>query len=124
MLKPLIGKYTCSDTSGDKPYNAVVKQEGGWIVWREHKDDPSTEYIQWDRDRHAYVVLEVENGGGYSISTTSDIDPLNATWKHQYPVTDVYGPMHTTFANNVFTVAVQFHYNGKTRIGRLACKKS
>ncbi len=125
MLEQLVGRYTCSDTGpGDQPYTAVVKVEGGWVVWREQKDDPSTEYLRWDPNQHAYVVIEVEQKGGYVISTTGDSDPLNATWKHEYPASNVYGAMHTTFAKNVFTVAVPFHEDGQTRIGRLTCKKS
>lgn len=60
-LLPLVGEYSCSDTGGGKPYRASVRGEGGWVVWREKNDDPSTEFTRWDSSLQSYVNVEVES---------------------------------------------------------------
>jgi hypothetical protein len=122
-LLPLAGTYRCSDTSGDPPYKATVKVEGAWLVWRENSRDPDTEYLRWNPQRKSYIVLEIENDGGFSASTTTAPNPLNATWKHDYPTNPMYSTFTTSFSHGVFAVAAKFVVHGKTRIGRLNCKK-
>jgi hypothetical protein len=124
-LLPLAGTLRCSDTGpGDKPYIATVKVEGGWLVWREQTDDPATEYMRWNPQLKSYVVAEIEQGGSLNVSTTTDADPLNASWKTEFPAHNDVQSFHTSFANGTFTVALVFALkNGKTYNARLSCKK-
>jgi hypothetical protein len=122
-LLPLAGTYRCGDTGGGRPYKATVRVKGAWLVWTEDSSDPDTEYLRWNPQRKSYVVLEIENDGGYSASSTTGPDPLNATWKHDYPTNPMYSTFATSFAHGVFAVAAKFVVNGKTRVGRLSCKK-
>ncbi len=122
-LLPVTGTFRCSDTGDNKPYTATVKVEGAWVVWRENGTDPATEYIRWSPKRHLYVVVELENAGGYNVSTTTGPDPNNATWKHEYPVNKSYSTFTTSFSNGAFSVAAPYVVNGKRRVGRLSCQK-
>jgi hypothetical protein len=122
-LLPLVGTLRCSATGGDGPYTATVKVEGAWLVWRENAEDPATEYIRWSPRRSSYVVVEVESGGAYNVSSTSAADPLNATWTHDYPPDKTYGTFRTSFSKGQFVITANFNVNGKPRIGRLSCKK-
>lgn len=123
-LLPLVGEYSCSDTGGGKPYRASVRVEGGWVVWREKNDDPSTEFTRWDASLQSYVNVEVESRGGLAISTTKSSDPLNASWNHEFPPTTRIKDFRTSFSNGVFGVAVKYVLNdGTSRVGGLTCRK-
>lgn len=123
-LLPLVGEYSCSDTGGGKPYRASVRVEGGWVVWREKNDDPSTEFTRWDPSLHSYVNVEIESRGGLAISTTKSSDPLNASWNHEFPPTARIQYFRTSFSNGVFGVAVKYVLNdGTSRVGGLTCRK-
>jgi hypothetical protein len=124
-IVPLTGTWSCSDTGGDKPYTATVKVEGAWVVWREKTDDPATEYIRWNHNLKSYVVAEVESSGGLEVSTTTGSDPLNASWKPQFPPEDSDSSFNTSFSNGIFKVVAKYvDKNGKSRIGQLICKKA
>ncbi len=124
-IAPLIGTWSCSDTGpGDKPYTAVVKVEGAWVVWREKSDDPATEYLRWSHSLKAYVVTEVVSSGGLVVSTTTDSDPLNASWKPQFPLQN-RNSFNTSLSNGTFMIVAKYvDKNGKSRTGRLICKKA
>jgi hypothetical protein len=120
-IAPLAGNWTCSDTGGRKPYTATAKLEGAWIVWRDTSDNASSDYLGWSQQMQSYIVAEIYSGG-VNVSTTTDRDPLNATWKHQFPLDTSI--MSTSFANGAFTVSVKYvNKSGKSRTGSMVCKK-
>jgi hypothetical protein len=121
-ITPLVGNWTCNDTGQSKPYTATVKVEGAWLVWRDKSNDEAMEYVRWSHTMQSYVVTEITRSGALNVSTTTDPDPLNASWKRQFPPPD--NIMSTSFSNGIFTVSVKFvDKSGKSRTGKLVCKK-
>lgn len=123
-LMPLLGTWTCSDTGSSKPYPAIVKSEGAWIVWRDSGEDKNTLYINWNDSMNAYVVANVAQEG-VEVSTTKDADPLNATWHVRFPP-QTSGPTFTVaYSGGTFSLARPYvNRSGKHAVARLVCKKA
>jgi hypothetical protein len=96
------------DAGSSKPYSAAVKDEGAWIVWRDNGEDKNTLYIRWNQSMQGYVVANFDAGGDVEVSTTKDLDPLNATWRvHFLPQTS--GPTFSvTYSSKTFSLARPF----------------
>jgi|SRR5215469_4935764 len=123
-LTPLVGSWTCRDTGSTKPYAASVTDEGRWILWRDTGEDANTIYIRWNPSMQRYVVANIDGEGDVEVSTTSDTDPLNATWHVRFP--DVpSSPMFTVkYSSGTFSLARPYvDRKGKPGVERLACRK-
>jgi len=122
-LVPLLGKWTCTDTGSSKPYAAIVTSEGAWIVWRDNGEDRNVLYIGWNQSMKAYVVANVAQEG-VEVSTTTDVDPLNATWHVRFPE-HTSGPLFSvTYSERTFSLARPYvSHSGKPAVARLLCKK-
>jgi hypothetical protein len=122
-IAPLVGTWTCKDTGESKPYTAKAKEEGTWIAWRDTSENASTDYVRWSREMQAYIVTEIYSDG-INVSTTTDGDPLNASWKHQFPPQTSITSFSTSFSNGTFTVSVKYvDKSGKSRNGSMVCQK-
>jgi hypothetical protein len=120
-ITPLVGTWTCKDTGQSKPYAATTKVEGTWVTWRDTSENAGTDYIRWSPQMHAYIVTEIYSGG-VNVSTTTADDPLNASWKHQFPADASI--MTTSFSSDSFTVSVKYvDKSGKSRTGSMVCHK-
>jgi hypothetical protein len=122
-ITPLVGTWTCKDTGQSKPYTATAKLDGTWIVWRDTSENASSDYIRWSREMRAYIVTEIYPDG-INVSTTTDGDPLNASWNHQFPSKTSITSFSTSFSKDTFTVSVKYvDKSGKSRNGRMVCQK-
>lgn len=120
-LTPLLGDWTCSDTGSSKPYTASVKSQGSWILWRDTGEDSNTLYIRWNRSMERYVVATIDVEGDLEVSTTSQADPLNATWQVRFPER-TSGPTFTVrYSGGIFSLERPYvNRKGKRADARLS----
>ena len=137
-LLPLIGTWTCSDSSGvnpalRKPEIWTVTQEGGWVVSTITGNNPGTNYKRFDLVLQKYIQVDIRFDigaeGGASTSETGDSDPLNATWTRSNPFdypSSWYdlSPEKETFSGNRLTLAGQYIHGAKAVAYEQVCTKS
>jgi hypothetical protein len=132
-LLPLLGTWTCSDSSGvnpalRKPEIWTVTQEGGWVVSTITGNNPGTNYKRFDLVLQKYIQVDIRLVGGASTSETGDSDPLNATWTRSNPFdypSSYYDPSpeKETFSGNRLTLAGQYIHGAKAAAYEQACTK-
>ena len=120
---PFSGTWNCQDNDGSKPYRATAKVEGAWLVWRDASANPDANYVRWSHRLHSYVVAYIGSDGRLEVSTSTSTDPLNATWKQQFP--EQGAPFTTSLSHGVFTVGgTSVDKNGKPAAFKSVCKKT
>ncbi len=136
-LLPLLGTWTCTNNgilpAQRNPEVWTVTQEGGWVVASITGDNPGMNYKRFDLVLQKYIQVDIRfdigQGGLASTSETSDIDPLNATWRRSNPFSypsSYYDPSpeKETFSGNTLTLVGQYTHGGKATPYKTVCTKS
>lgn len=111
-LRGFIGTWKCVDNPpSKKPDIETIKQEGNFFVTRETGDTPNTSYTRWSHSYKMFYMVEIDDNGGTTVSSTNSLNPMNASWLTVFPSRDPNG--RSFFPFTVATTATTITSKGR-----------